>query len=129
MNAELKIQEAIFGLLSGSPGVDYEVYDDVPQDGTYPYIVIGEASSGEFDTKTFNGFETGVVIHSWSRYDGRQEVKEMMGAVYAALHNVLIEVEDFNTVLCLFEFSETLLEDDGITRHGIQRFNLVINEE
>ena len=127
MSAELEVQKAIFLKLRDLQ--TYVVYDDVPQDAVYPYYVVGEATAGEFDTKTFNGFDMGIVVHSWSRYDGREEVKEMMGAAYAALHNVEIEIEGFNTVLCQFEFSETDLENDGVTRHGIQRFNLVITDE
>ena len=128
MNAELAIQKAVYDILvANSPS--YDVYDDVPQNADYPYYVIGESTSEEFDTKSFNGFETSVIVHSWSRYNGRKEVKEMMGTAYALLHNQSITVTGYNRVNCLFEFSETFLEDDGETRHGIQRFNLTITEE
>lgn len=129
MNAEYQIQQAIYDALTQSPGVNYNVFDDIPQETSYPYINVGEATSGPFDTKTFNGFETAIIVHSWSRYSGRAEVKEMMGSVYDVLHNTQLPVTGYNTVLCLFEFSETFLEDDGITRHGIQRFNLIITQE
>lgn len=130
MNAELEVQKAIYSLLTGqSPPISYPVYDDVPEDTSYPYVNIGEATSNQWDSKTFNGFETSIVIHSWSRYSGRKEIKEIMGTIYDILHDQSITVTGYNTVLCLFEFSETFLEDDGVTRHGVQRFNLIINEE
>lgn len=133
MNAELQVQEAIYNRLTDSPGLSLdfavEVFDHVPQDSEYPYIKIGRASSQEFDTKSFNGFEVSVLIDSWSRYDGNKQIEEMMGAIYEILHNQFIPVEGYNFIHCLFEFSEMITEDDGHTRHGIQRFNLLISQE
>lgn len=129
MSGQLQIQRAIYEMFAQSPGVGYSVYDDVPQDTDYPYIVIGDDTSEPFDSKTFDGFEVSVVIHSWSRYSGKKQVKEMMGAVYNLLHNQQITVPDYHFVLCLLEFEETFLEDDGVTRHGIQRFNFIITDE
>jgi hypothetical protein len=130
MNAELEIQKALYNLFTeGSPAVGYDTYDDTPQGANYPYVVIGEATSEAFDSKTFNGFETAVIIHTWSRFNGREQIKEMMGSVYDLLHDTYLPVTGYNTALCLFEFSETFLENDGITRHGIQRFNLINTKE
>lgn len=129
MNAEYEIQKAVFEALNESPGTDFTVYDDVPQDTSYPYIVVGESTSAPFDTKDANGFEVSLIIHFWSQFDGREEVKQMMDQVYEVLHDSYLDVEGFDTVLCLFEFSETFLEPDGRTRHGIQRFNLTITEQ
>ncbi len=129
MNAELKVQEAIYRMFSQSPGIGYSVFDHTPQNQAYPYVVIGDDNVQAFDTKTFNGFEVSVVIHTWSQKPGREEIKTMQGAIYNALHTENIEVEGYNNVYCLFEFSESLLEDDGLTRHGIQRFNVIITAE
>ena len=128
MNAELAVQKTIYDVLTAN-SPSYSVYDDVSQDSAFPYYVIGDSTSNDFDTKTFNGLQTTVYIHSWSRYHGKKEIKEMMGAAYAALHNQTLTVTGYNFVHCLYEFSEYFLEDDGITRHGIQRFNLIITEE
>jgi hypothetical protein len=129
MSAELKVQQAILALLSQSPGIGYSVFDHTPDNQAYPYVVIGDDNVQPFDTKTFNGFELSVVIHTWSQYAGRKEIKTMQGLIYSALHNEAIEVAGYNTVLCQFEFSETFVEDDGRTRHGIQRFNVIITLE
>lgn len=133
MSAELEVQRAIYARLNESPGIDLGypvgVFDHVPQDEDYPYIKIGRISAEEFDTKTHNGFELAVIVDIWSRYDGNEEIEEIMGAVYNVLHNQSIHVEGYNFVNCLWEFSEMITEDDGHTRHGIQRFNLIITQE
>jgi hypothetical protein len=133
MSAELEVQRAIYIRLNESPGLDLDyavgVFDHVPQDEDYPYICLEGQTAQEFDTKTFNGFEVPVLVHSWSRYDGNKEIAEIMGAVYDALHNQSVHVEGYNFVHCLWEFSEMLTESDGLTRHGIQRFNLLITQE
>lgn len=127
MNAEYEVQKAIFQLLDNN--LAYEIFDDIPEGQAYPYIVVGEATAEEADTKTYNGFEVALIIHYWSRFAGREEVKQMMGAGYDLLHNTYPAVAGYNTVHCLFEFSETFLEDDGVTRHGVQRFNLTISDQ
>ena len=129
MSAEYEIQKAIFQRLNSSPGSGYTVYDDVPEDAEFPYIVVGDGSSIPFDTKDTNGSEASVVVHSWSRFDGREEVKQIMGEIYDLLHEAEFGVQGHDTILCLVEFQETFLEPDGRTRHGIQRFNLIITEQ
>jgi hypothetical protein len=129
MSAELEIQKAILHYLTQSPNIGYNVFDHTPDNEAYPYVVIGDDNAQSFDTKTFNGFEVSVVIHTWSQYLGRKQIKEMQGAIYSALHNQQLAIGGYNFVLCQLEFSETILEDDGRTRHGIQRFNLIITAE
>lgn len=127
MNAEYEVQKAIFSEFNNSPGTDFDVYDDVPEDAEFPYIVIGETSAVPFSTKDSDGFEVSIVIHCWSRFDGREQVKQMMDQVYGVLHNTDLNVDGFDTTYCYFEFSQVFLESDGRTRHGIQRFNLTIS--
>lgn len=125
--AEYQVQKAVFEAFNNSPGTDYAVYDDVSEDTEYPYIVIGETTSVPFRTKDSDGFEVSVVVHYWSRFDGREEVKQMMDQGYDVLHESDLAVEGFDTLHCYWEFSEVVLENDGRTRHGVQRFNLTIS--
>lgn len=129
MNAELEIQRTFYVRLNESPGVDYPVFDYVEQGTEYPYIKIGGATAENFDSKSFDGFEVSIILDFWSRYAGDKEIKEMMGAAYAILHNQSLHVEGYNFVHCFFEFSECIVEDDGETRHGVQRYNVIITQE
>jgi hypothetical protein len=89
--------------------------------------VIGDDTAVPFDTKTSTGFEFSVVLHTWSQKRGKKEIKEMQGAIYDLLHLSTIAVAGYDTVMCEFEFEESFLEDDGVTRHGVQRFNLTFD--
>lgn len=124
MSAELEIQKSIYTALESALSIN--VYDNVPDNAQAPYVVIGDDTFAEFDTDGDSGFEATVTIHSWSTYRGRSQVKEIMSAVYNALHRADLTVQGYNLLGCDFEFSETFLESDGVTRHGVQRFRILI---
>ena len=49
-----------------------------------------------------------------------------MQQIYTQLHNTAITVSGANLVNIRHEFETTLLENDGITRHGVMRFRAVV---
>jgi len=138
----LALQELLYGLLSKT----VTVYDAVPQNASFPYVTIGDDTAVDWSTKTTVGMEVTATIHSWSRYNGRKEVRETMQAVMRLLG--LDHVPDPSGVFPLtfplrfrqqvigtyrivqhgLEFSQVLEESDGITRHGVQRFRFRIEE-
>lgn len=132
----LEIQGAIYQRL-----IDYTplasrvtaVYDDVPEDKEFPYIVIGDDTAVPFDTDTSLGSEATITIHTWSRYPGKREVKEIQGALYDALVRYPLEVSGAVTLDLMPDYQSVLLEtggraEDGETRHGISRFRLLISD-
>ena len=98
------------------------VLDHAPQDSDFPYLVIGEATGVDFDTKDTDGMDQTLMIHTWSRYRGLSETKQIMSAVLDALDKVALAVSGHTLALLRFEFSDTFLDPDGLTRHGVQRF-------
>ncbi len=106
----------------GSPA---RVFDRTPQDSAFPYVVIGEATAAAFDTKTEDGMEQTLTIHSWSRHDGKKEVKQIMGAIVDALDDVALTVTGHDLVYLRFEFSDVSMDPDGQTQHGVQRFRCI----
>ena len=66
-----------------------------------------------------------LTIHTYGRGCGMQEIRRIMSVIYDALHIVSFAVPNQILVLCQYVDSETGLEDDGMTRHGIQRFQLI----
>lgn len=138
MSAELEIQTAIYDTLSNDyalGAVVKGVYDAVPQaddsgdDELFPYVTVGDDTALDWDTDTSNGKEATITIHTWSRYRGRKEVKQIQGLIYDALHLAPITVTGYNVVEIWSEYSETLVDPDGLTRHGVQRFRLIIDKE
>ena len=125
-----ELQKAIFTKLNGNvdglDGANIPVYDDVPQQSNYPYVQIGEETSANNGTKTLDGVEHTLTMHIWSQYRGRREIKTIMKSVYDLLHNTAISVTGASLVNVRQEFSTTLAENDGITRHGVIRFRAVV---
>ena len=130
-DSQWELQKAVYTTLRADSalqafiGNPARVYDHVPQDSLFPYVVIGEATGREFDGKSEDGMEQTLTLHSWSRDRGMQETKEIMAAVVDALDQVALTVTGHTLVLLRFEFSDTFLDPDGLTRHGVQRFRAV----
>ena len=125
-----ELQKAIFtklnGFVDGLASANISVYDDIPQDTNYPYVQIGEETAVNDGTKTLDAVEHTLTIHVWSQYRGRREIKTIMKSVYDLLHNTAISVTGASLVNVRQEFSTTLSENDGITRHGVIRFRAVV---
>lgn len=129
---ESELQQAIYDALTGNaelmaalPG---GVHDHVGEGTDYPYAVIDEFISSNADTKDDNGFDTVVHIHSWSRYRGKDELRAVMGKIYAALHHAELPMPNYHVVYCDFDGADDFREEDGITRHGVQRFRVFAEE-
>lgn len=125
-----ELQKAIFSALDGNvtdgQGITISVYDDVPENSTYPYVILGEETTANNGSITLDGVEHTLTIHAWSQYRGRREIKQIMESIYHLLHDAAITVSGASLVNIRHEFSTTLAENDGITRHGVMRFRVVV---
>lgn len=121
-----EIQTAIYEAVAA---IGYPTYDDVPQVTAYPYIVVGDDRSTPFDTDDSVGSETICTIHIWSQYRGRKEVKEIMRSVYHTLNRANLTITGGQLIECHAEFEESFLDPDGLTRHGVIRFRLIVEED
>jgi len=102
------------------------VEDHVPAKRTYPYVVIADLTSLEFDTKTSTGEEVTVTLHAWSQHSGRKEILQIHGELKRILHDQLLAVTDHYTVLMRREYFATFTEPDNVTRHGVSRFRALV---
>lgn len=133
---ETAVQTAIYGQLILNADIISDaipVYDAVPQpisvvNSDFPYIVVGEDNHAAFDTDAENMNLVSIVVHSWSRYRGRAEIKEIQGYIYDSLHRASLSHAGFKFVNIMQSGSESFLDSDGLTRHGVQTFTLIIEE-
>jgi len=100
------------------------VYDHVDQGTAYPYVVMGEDAAAEWDTDTEQGAESLLTIHTWSREKGRLQTKEIQQQIYEVLHRKELVINDAVFYSIFWEFSDSFLDPDGETRHGVMRFRL-----
>lgn len=126
----IQLQKTIFDSLSGDNNLTSTlgatVYDYVPDSSSFPYVKLGEETAIDNGTKSLQGNEHTLVIHSFSRYRGSKQIKEIMSRIYALLHESSLSVSGASLVNLRFEFSDVIKENDGLTSHGLQRFRAVV---
>lgn len=134
---ELTVQSEIYDTLTASAplmAAITAVYDDVPQAESsgnilnFPYVTIGEDVHTDISTDLELMQLVSITIHTWSRYAGRAETKTIQGLIYDALNRADISNLSYKFININQVSSESRLESDGFTRHGIQTFNLIIEE-
>lgn len=109
------------------------IFDNYPQPGDtgaqlFPFVSLGEGLLGEWDTDDTFGGDGEVVLHVWSRERGRREVKTLQGYIYAALHRYNLAVEGYTLVALDWVSSESFMDPDGVTRHGVSRFRVLLEQ-
>ena len=125
------LQSAIYSLLNNDSTLDSlvgnnKIFDNVPDDTSYPYIQIGLETVSNIGTKTVDGNVYNVDIDVWSQYRGQKEIKEIMERIYVLCHDITISVSGADSVMSYVTNVTTLREPDGITRHGIVNINFTI---
>lgn len=125
----LKAHAGLSALLATDPlGSGVAVYDHVPQDATFPYVVVGEPIGVEHDADDIQGWDGEVTIHSWSRFRGFEEVEKIQRQVDSALHRTVPAVVDARIVTLHRTTVDGFVDEDGLTRHGIQSFRVILEE-
>ncbi|MER2519734.1 MAG: DUF3168 domain-containing protein [Bdellovibrionales bacterium] len=126
-----KAQEAVYAALAGDAGVQASLgspprlYDHVPEDASFPYIAFGVAHIAPDDSKMGSAFEHTLTLDIFSRYRGAKEAKEILQAVYAALHRAGLVAVGASFPLCVFHSAEIAPLDDGLTTHIAARFTVL----
>jgi len=128
-NYASELQQTVFNALDQSSTLQNlvtDVYDFVPESTAFPYVKIGEDTMVDNGTKDKKGSDFTIEVHTFSRYRGSVEIKNIMSVVYDILHESSLSVSGASLVNMRFEFSDTIKENDGLTTHGVQRFRAFV---
>lgn len=92
MSAGWPLQQALYGaLIADAELTDLlggaHVYDSVPDEAPFPFVVLGDWHTHDWGTATEEGEEHEVTLHAWSRARGRKETRAILAALQAALHD------------------------------------------
>tara|TARA_B100000780_G_C20923725_1_gene368076 strand:- start:249 stop:650 length:402 start_codon:yes stop_codon:yes gene_type:complete len=127
---QFALQTAIFSRLSTDNNLTAvlgaKVFDDIPENTSYPYVQLGEDTAIDYSTKDSTGSEVSVNLDVWSRYRGSLEAKNIMDRIHTLLHDSSLSVTGSNFINMRFEFSDIIRDPDGITRHGVMRFRAIM---
>lgn len=107
---------ALMAMVSG-------VYDHLGQNRTYPYIHIGEDDHAMYGFDIRTSSDALISIDVWSQYNGTKEIKDIFAEIRNALHEQDLADVDFIQWIS----SEIITESDGITKHGIIEFRVLMS--
>lgn len=129
MSALWPVQQALVTKLRASSALMAKaraVVDDVSDGQEYPYVVVGDGTEIPFDTMDRAGKEVAATIHIWSQYAGFKEALEILGIINALLDRRDLAVTGYGTVGMQFSNSQTLRDPDGVTRHVVARYRIIV---
>ena len=125
------LQTILYSTLNGDSTLDgivgnNKIFDNVPQDTTYPYVVLGNITALNRGTKTLDGNDYVLDIDVWSTYRGKKEISEAMERIYELLHDTTYSVSGADMVVSQVRNTITLVENNGITRHGVLSLSVIV---
>lgn len=120
--AHLTAASPLTALLAAGAG---SVYDHVPPQSAYPYVVIGDMNASPHATVAMLGREVQCDFLIFSRAAGYREVKLIMEALAGALEDAALDVDGHDVVICRLVGSDVAIEGDGDIRRGRLRFRVI----
>ena len=101
----------------------YNVYDEVPEDAKFPYIVIGDIDFSEGQNNFNDLLDINLNILVWSLWEGKKEVNDILSNIinaFTSLYEKKIEGQSLHN----FSFGNSSIKRlDG----GIYNGNLALN--
>ena len=129
----LAVQQALYVKLTGDAALTAlitGVYDFVPEDVAFPYLVIGEAIETPDNSHDRYGWQTVVTLHVWTRSRGHAKGLGIGKRITQLLDHQPLTVTGFDHVASRFEFSQPLTDPEppGDIRHLILRYRVVTEQ-
>ena len=101
----------------------YNVYDEVPEEVKFPYVVIGDIDFSEGQNNFNDLLDINLNILVWSLWEGKKEVNDILSNIINAFTN-LYEKRLENQSLHNFSFGNSSIKRlDG----GLYNGNLALN--
>lgn len=131
MSASLALQEAVYAVLSADTalksliGDPARIYDDVPRDAAFPYLTVAEGTQSEWGSQIDEGAEHRLIVHAWSRYAGRREVKQIIERVRTILHAGVLTLTGHTLINLRCEAIDFTRANDARSYHAMARFRAV----
>lgn len=133
--APTETQKTIFTILSGDPtlagllGAGQRIFDNVPENQAYPYVTMQLKPWANRANTTWDGWEGDLTLNVWCRASGDLQVQTIQKRIDELLNNVDPCIDGWSVVSLRRTVLDILQDPDGVTLHGIQKFNLKIGED
>lgn len=120
--------KAVYVALDATTGLTGIISESLSNADPFPKIWLEDGGADDWSNKDDNGLEAFVNLHVGSQKEGTKEIRGLMDKCHGALHNVDLVLANGQSVLCQFVRHDVVIDSDGITRHGIMRFKLLVSE-
>lgn len=129
--ALLQVQDAVTTRLSSDTtlmGMVTGIFDHVPANQAFPYVVLGEKTEGDFDTFTRGGASATLILEIRSQAQGTTELLTIYNRIKEVLHHQPLSLAGYSVVSGRITLVKTTLDPDGITRRGESRYEVIAQE-
>ncbi|WP_201319142.1 DUF3168 domain-containing protein [Paenibacillus sp. EPM92] len=135
MKAIMPTQTALYNFLKGNATLISKVkgvFDEVPQDQAFPYVVFGEFTSTPYKTFGRGGENVEAVIWVCSRYKGFKEAIDIGGVITELLDgdvDTKLTIAGYEHVMTKYKSAQTQRDNDGTTRYAILTFDILVQKQ
>lgn len=118
------VQQAFYARLTAE--LEVPVYDWVPEDAPYPYVVIGEATEMSDNNHASFGRDVTMTLHVWTKgHAGFGPTLELVDQVQQALdHQLDLSLVGQRVVTLRLDQVLTMRDPDPLIRHAPVRFRV-----
>ena len=124
----LALQGAIVTAIKGlATDAGIRVYDRVPRTNgvvtaTFPYVALGPGSSVGNYADCYDGTDSSIAVHVWSRAVGWPEAKRIASDIRAGLNNASLPLVGHTLELLELDRTDYINDPDGLTSHAVLTF-------
>lgn len=122
-------KSAVFAVLNAVPALAGRVHQTLEQADAWPRIWLEDGGAVDWGDKSSHGLSAEIVLHVGSKYAGELEVSTIFDAIHGALHDADLVLAGGQSVVCRYVRHDIMFDNDGVTRHGVIRFGLLISED
>lgn len=124
------VQKAIYtaltaGFAASSPSINVPVYDAVPQDSAYPYVVIDRMEVVSDDPLSSRRDVRFMYLSIWSRWRGQKQVLDLLSIIDSTLHHKKLQMESGRMVMCYVDGKRTMRDSDNLTFQGAVKLRII----
>lgn len=132
----LTADSALMVLLGTTVAGTQKVFDHVPDNTDFPFVVIESKPWEDRGSHNTEGLSSEFAIHSWyqpgtSGFTGRgdKQIQLIQQRIDQLLHKYALVISGWNNLGLRRSVINILTEPDNVTKHGIQNFKLLIGEQ
>lgn len=128
----LQVQNAVRDALTGDAALSAlvtGVFDHVPADQPFPYVVLGEKTEKDLSAFGRSGAAATLVVEVRSRAAGDTELLTVYDRVKQVLDTGTLSLAGHEEVFRRTSLVKTAVDEDGVTRRAEARFEVTAQEQ